>query len=91
MKVKITHPGLPDGYEITLTGLNATLLNNEDVEVDDEAIAQYENMTGKVFSEVVKGPAFGGPMPKEEKVEEETEPETVATTSTFTANNGAEE
>ena len=63
MKVKIQHPGLPNGYQLTLTGLNVILLNNEEVEVSDEAIAQYEVVSGKKFSDVIKGAAFTGKKP----------------------------
>jgi hypothetical protein len=93
MKVKITHPGLPDGYKMSLTGLNAILLNNEEVDVSDEAIAQYEAVTGKKFSEVVTGPAFGGEPVKRPTVEgvekENATPEPDVHTDTFT--NGVEE
>lgn len=85
MKVKIQHPGLPDGYRMSLTGLNALLSNNEEVDVSDEAIAQYEAVTGKKFSEVIKGAAFTGirPKPPVEVVEEKP--------SADGNNNGAEE
>lgn len=68
MNVKFQHPGLPDGYKISITGLNAVLLNNEDVEVSEEAIAQYEAVTGKKFSETLKSPSFTGirPEPKQD-------------------------
>lgn len=69
MRVRIQHPAFPDGKEFSLTGLNAVLLNNEDVEVSDEAIAQYEAVTGKKFSDTLNNSIFTGkPMekPKEE-------------------------
>lgn len=72
MKVTIQHPNLPDGHEIVLTGLNAILLNNEEVEVDDEAIAQYETVSGKNFEDVLQDPVFTGIRP-EPPVEDEEE------------------
>jgi len=82
MRVKISQPDLPDGYEISLTGLPALLRNNEDVEVDDEAIAQYEAFTGKQFSELLKSKKFGGPgRPKPETKEK---PQEEAPSYTYT-------
>jgi hypothetical protein len=77
MNVKIQHPGLPDGYRLSLTGLNAILLNNEDVDVSEEAIAQYEAVTGKKFSDVIKGAAFTGIRPERPVVEVKNEPPTI--------------
>lgn len=60
MKVKISRPELPDGYEVSITGLNGILLNNQEVEIDQDAIDLYEAVTGKVFAETIKSTSLGG-------------------------------
>ncbi len=81
MQVKIQVPSLPDGYEIYITGLNAILKNNQDVDVSDEAVADYEAKTEKKFSDLLLDKRFGGPgsPPTPEALEyykdKETEPE----------------
>lgn len=71
MRVRIQHPAFPDGKEFSITGLNAVLLNNEDVEVSDEAITQYEAVTGKKFTDTLNNSIFTG-KPNEKPKEEST-------------------
>lgn len=66
MKIKAQDPSFGDGEEITLTGLNALLPNNQEVELDDELVAEYESRTGRKLADVIAtSKRFGGtPAPK---------------------------
>lgn len=58
-KVRISLPQFPDGTEISVKGLGR-LVNNEDVEISDEAVENYEAYTGNKFSDLTREKQFGG-------------------------------
>lgn len=61
MKVKYQHEHLPDGMVVHLTGLNADLINNQEVEIGDDVISEFEQRHEKKFEDILKGKEFGGP------------------------------
>lgn len=72
MKIRYQHEHLPDGMEVSLTGLNAVLKNNTDVEVDDGIMEEFAQRMDKSVDEVLKGKEFGGSgRPKPEKENDE--------------------
>ncbi len=60
VQVTYTDKTLPDGHEVFVSGLNATLINGQAVEVNSDAIKQYESRTGRKFNDLLTGKKFKG-------------------------------
>lgn len=52
---------LPEGTEVAVSALPCLFINGQPVEIDDDAIAQYEKSTGNLFADLLISKKFGGP------------------------------
>ena len=91
MKVKYQHKHLPDGMPVHLTGLNATLLNNQEIEIPDEVISDFEQRYEVNFNDILKGVEFGGPGRPKKEQETDTLSSWLSDTTTTTAATTAEQ